>query len=93
MPKKLTCEEYIDRVSDINQNIEVLGEYAGTNMKILHRCKIDGYEWYATPNNMLNGHGCPVCYHNKNKKTHEEYVDEIVESYHQIILKDLKNYA
>ena len=77
MPKKLTCKEYVDRVNEINPNIDVLGEYIGTNIKILHRCKIDGYEWYATPNSVLNGHGCPMCYYNKNKKTTEEYIQEV----------------
>ena len=31
------------------------------NTKIKHRCKRDGYEWYAKPNHILQGRGCPKC--------------------------------
>lgn len=73
---KKTQEEYIKEVSNINPNIEVLGNYDGMNTKILHRCKIDSYEWNAYPNHILRGSGCPVCSGLK-KKTHEEYVGEL----------------
>lgn len=76
MPKKLTHDEYIERVEEINPNIEVLGEYINSQVKILHKCKIDGYEWYAKPNTILNGKGCAMCYGNI-KKTHEKYVEEV----------------
>lgn len=71
-----TQEEYIREVLEINPNIEIVGKYIGANSKILHRCKTDGYEWYATPSNILKGIGCPKC-SGKNKKTHEEYVTEV----------------
>lgn len=76
MPKKLTHDEYIKRAREINSNIEVLGEYINSQVKILHRCKIDGYEWCAKPNAILNGKGCAMCYGNI-KKTHEKYVEEV----------------
>lgn len=47
---KKTHQEYVDRVKKINPNIDVLGEYNGRHKKILHKCKIDGYKWCATPN-------------------------------------------
>lgn len=78
MPKKLTHDEYVKRVEEINPDIEVLGEYINSQTKILHRCKIDGYEWYAKPNTILNGKGCAMCYGNI-KKTHEKYVKEVAE--------------
>lgn len=61
MAKRKTQEEYIAEVSMINPNVEVLGQYIDSNTKILHRCKIDGYEWNAYPTHILSGHGCPVC--------------------------------
>ena len=79
MPRgyKLIHEEYVKRAKDINPNIEVLDEYVNSQTKILHRCKVDGYEWYIKPNDILNGFGCPMCYRSKKKKTHEEYVKEV----------------
>lgn len=81
MSKKKTHDEYIKEVSIINPNIEVLGEYTDAKTKILHKCKIDGCEWYVTPNNVLRGHGCPECgkksISQKLQKTHNEYIEDI----------------
>ena len=74
--KKLTHNEYISRVEQTNSNIEVLGQYIDSKTKILHRCKIDGYEWMASPSKILIGRGCPKC-SGKIQKTHEEYVAEL----------------
>lgn len=76
MSKRKTHKEYVAEVAKINPNIEVIGQYINCDTKILHRCKIDGYEWYAKPNNILNGKGCPKC-GGTMKKTHEEYVEEL----------------
>ena len=61
MARMKTQEEYVYQSSVVNPNIEVLGKYINSNTKILHRCKIDGYEWNAYPTHILRGHGCPVC--------------------------------
>lgn len=61
MSKRKTHEQYVEEVSTINSNIEVVGRYTEAKTKILHKCKIDGCEWYSTPNNILRGHGCPKC--------------------------------
>lgn len=73
---KKTHEEYIEELSKINPNIEVVGKYVNAKTNILHRCKIDGYEWEVRPANLLSGKGCPVCSKMK-KKTHNEYIAEI----------------
>ncbi len=71
-----THEKYVDEVTIINPSIEVVGEYVNSATKILHRCKIDGNEWTARPNDILHGTGCPICRRNR-KKTHEKYVAEV----------------
>ena len=73
-----THEQYIKQLAEKNANIEVLETYNGANTKILHRCKIDGYEWSPTPAHVLNGTGCPVCAGNI-QKTHQEYIMELKE--------------
>lgn len=78
MPNKKTHEDYVQEVKKINPNIEVISEYIGSKIKILHKCKIDNYEWFATPSNILQGTGCPKC-EKSNKKTHEKYVKEVKE--------------
>lgn len=54
-------DQYIKEVMGINPNIEVIGVYKNINIPILHRCKVDNYEWSAIPYNILQGHGCPLC--------------------------------
>ena len=78
MTRRKTHDEYVKEVSSINQNIEVVGEYVNAKTKILHMCKIDGYEWYALPNSIIHGHGCPKC-SGKFKKTQDEYVQSVFE--------------
>lgn len=80
--KKITHEEYVQKVAEVNPNIEVVGEYINSHTKILHRCKIDRHEWYATPSSIISQKtGCPKCSLlrriNKKTKTHEQYVEEL----------------
>lgn len=58
---KKSHNEYIKEAYEINPNIDVIETYQGIDTKILHRCKIDGYEWSVTPHNILNGQKCPIC--------------------------------
>ena len=54
-----THEEYLVKLSQTE--FEVLERYAGSKVKALHRHINCGHEWYATPNNILRGQGCPAC--------------------------------
>ena len=76
MSKRKTHEEYVDEVVNANKNIIVVGHYINFATKILHKCKLDGCEWYAAPGNILSGHGCPVCSGNRHI-THDEYVIKV----------------
>ena len=59
--KTKTHQQYVKEVSEVNPYIEVTGTYINAETKILHRCLIDGCEWYSLPGNILCGHGCPCC--------------------------------
>lgn len=64
MSIKVTHDIFIDRLSKINKNIEVIGKYIGARIPIRCRCKLDGYEWEAMPCNLThknNPTGCPMC--------------------------------
>lgn len=79
--KKKTHEEYVKQVYEVNPNIDVVGIYINSKTKVKHRCKIDGYEWFALPSNVLSGHGCSECVktmlHYKFAKTHDDYIQEV----------------
>lgn len=77
MGRKKTHDKYIEEVLEINPNIDVIGQYQGTHIKIAHKCKIDGYEWDTEPNSILHGHGCPQCKWRSQRRSHEEYVDKL----------------
>lgn len=68
--------QYVKEIAIINPNIEVVEQYSGSHIPILHRCKIDGHEWKPTPDSILHGCGCPKCAGNQ-KKTTEQYKAEL----------------
>ena len=74
--KRKTHEEYVAELAIKNPTVEVVDKYINAKTKIAHRCLIDGHEWMAKPNNILNGKSCPKCAGNI-LKTHEEYVEEV----------------
>lgn len=72
---KRTQAKYENDVNNINKNIIVLGEYKNIETPILHKCKKDGHEWMARPNDILRGKGCPVCKESVGEKTITNYLN------------------
>lgn len=79
--KRKTNKEFLEQLKKINTNIEVLTPYISDKDKVLCRCKIDGNEWYITPNHLLKGHGCKVCFDNRRSqvftRSHEEFIEKM----------------
>ena len=65
----VTTEAFKKRLSEVNKDIDVLGEYKNANIRIRVRCKKCGYEWNAVPASLLAGDGCKKC---GAKKAHEK---------------------
>lgn len=61
-------KEYIDEVAEINPFILIEENYINSHTSILHRCLLDNYRWYAKPNNILSGRGCPKCNQSKGER-------------------------
>lgn len=62
MARQKTHEEFVlDFEKRGNKNVIIVGKYLNDKTKILVKCRMDGYEWYAYPSNLLRGKGCPVC--------------------------------
>lgn len=74
--KRKTHEEFIEQLSKINPNIEVLNKYINRRTKVKSKCLIDNYEWEVDPMSLLNGHGCPKCA-GVAPKTHKEFIEEL----------------
>ena len=67
---------FVEELNKVNKNILILSEYLNSYDKVKCKCKIDGYEWYARPYNLLSGRGCPMCSNNAHYTT-ERFVDKI----------------
>lgn len=71
---KKTQQEFEDELFEINPNISILSEYINYDAHVLCKCKIDGNEWYATPNNLLSYRGCPKCKKSKGERIVENFL-------------------
>ena len=76
-----THNEFVNELSIINPNIEVLGQYKNIKTHINCKCKICNHEWNGIPNNLIRGTKCPNCAREKKRllklKTHEQFVEEM----------------
>ena len=79
-------DDFIEQLTMINDDIEVLEKYIDTKTPILCRCKKCDYEWNIRPNNLLNGQGCPHC--NCNYKSDEEFKQEMNKKHPEIEVLD-----
>ena len=59
--RKKTIDVFKNELLEKNPGIELVGDYLGTHTNTRFHCKKCGNEWCAMPNNILRGHGCPVC--------------------------------
>ena len=75
--KRKTHEKFIEEMRVANQNIDIVGTYVDSRIRVECRCKICDNEWKAVPGELLRGYGCPNCTHSRMKKTHEEFVAQL----------------
>ena len=73
----ISHQQFVEKLYNVNPNIEILGQYTNSHTKIAVKCKIDNCEWKATPHHLLGGTGCPKCAGTQ-KKTHAEFISDIL---------------
>lgn len=71
---KLSHEEFVNRIKDIDPNIIILSTYKNSASKVLVQCKLCGQTWNARAGHLLQGHGCKRC---KIKETKKDYCNDI----------------
>lgn len=60
---------FLEKTSRDRPDLEILGDYQGSNKKLLVRGTGCGHEWKTTPNNIRIGIGCPTCFNSRLSKT------------------------
>lgn len=83
-----THDEFVSQLFKINENIEILSQYQKDNIKVKCRCNKCGFEWFATPSNLLSGKGCKQCHYNNmhqnRMKSHDEFIYEMKDVHPEI---------
>lgn len=65
MSKKLTHEQFLDKIKGRLDEFEILSKYETAIVKIKARCKRCGYEFSAKPHHFIDGGGCRKCQYRK----------------------------
>lgn len=77
--KKLTHEEFVERLSKTHPNLEVLSEYNGKDKKITVRCKIHNHTYETTPHRLVQGANCKYCYDDRRGDTLRNDINDVIE--------------
>lgn len=82
--RKLTTEQYLDKVKEFNPTIEVRGDYINSDSPIEVHCGVCGNDWMPIAGSIINkgAQGCPKCARGRiavaNSKSPEEFATELV---------------
>ena len=71
--KKISNDDFLERIKNSLNDIKILSEYQGSKSKIKCECKKCGNKWETEARNLLRGNGCPVCNKSNPKLTTEQY--------------------
>lgn len=61
MSRKLTNDEFVERLNIVNNGVVALDIYQGSRTKIHFKCLKCGHIWKAFSESVMQGYGCPVC--------------------------------
>lgn len=86
--KKMRLSEETVRERLANRGITLLGEYVHSQTGTKFRCQ-KGHTWKTTPNSVMQGRGCPLCYE-KNHPLNKEVVNSRIADRGITLLGDYK---
>lgn len=98
MKKKLTHEEFIERVLQKNKHyangeFDIVGKYINYHLPIECYCKKHDLHWSPTPASLCDGWGCPSCgtesTANHRRLTHEDFIGKLSQSNQYYINGDI----
>lgn len=98
MPKKLTNEDFFNRVRKnneffVNGDIELHGDYVSCHTTIPAHCNIHNYDWNVLPRTLYEGKGCPHCSHDEVGKnqtmSHTEFASRVFDINPELIVRGM----
>ena len=93
MTRSKTNQQFLDELFKVTTTIIPMEEYKTALTKILVQCTECGRKWRVEPNSLLHGKGCNACSSIrgglKNRKTHQQFVDELFAKYPSLIVNSL----
>lgn len=81
--KSYTTETYVDALSNVHPEIELVGSYPGSHAKATFRCVRCDHEWKAMPYSVLQGHGCPRC-----AKSGTSFMEQVILGALRLVFED-----
>lgn len=82
--RKITHQEFINRLKLISPNIEVTNEYVNSNTKVHCVCRECGNEWDALPYNLNIGKNCKQCYYKRESSERIKPLNDVVKEIEKI---------
>lgn len=71
-------EQFVNEMTIINPQIEIIERYKGSHEYIKCKCLIDGEEFFGTPTNLLQGKcGCPKCNTSRGERSLQNILREL----------------
>lgn len=62
MTRKITTDDMRNWLLKDGRGIKIIGDYVNDRTKVEFKCSDEDHpSWYATPNNIKRGRGCPTC--------------------------------
>ena len=84
MPKKLTHEEFVERLKVTHPNLEAIGQYVGDKIPILVRCTKHDYVFHPKPNHLHKGGNCQKCYDERRGDSLRKKPEQVLEEFRKI---------
>ena len=77
MPKRITHEQFVERIKIKSPNIRIIGEYVNSTTKLPCQCLVCEHEWNPCASDLSKGTGCPKCSRKRQTKSHEDFILEM----------------
>lgn len=81
---KLTQEEFLERIENINPRIKILSEYINRKSNVKCQCLDCNNIWNPKADKLLQGRGCPICAIKKMKQCQPQSNEEFLKKFNKL---------